>query len=169
VEHEDRVQRGEFRARSPEVQPDDDGVEDDAELEDQEGGDLLLEGALVGRRGGGVVAELLEVVLGALVGGIGSGFVSADAVLLVAGVEGLVAFVVVASGDEAFDVGVAVRVAVFDFDVTLGSKVEEEDEHYGAEDYAGDPGVAGPTAGHADACLGPDLAVSGVEETVSLG
>jgi hypothetical protein len=83
-------------------------------------------------------------------------------------VEGLVALVALpATGNEAFDVWVAVLVTVFDFDVALGAKVEEEDEHYGAQNDAGDVRVAGPGAGHTDAGLGADLAVGGVEEAVA--
>lgn len=43
MEDEDGVEGAEFGADDAEVQPDDHGVEYDAEFEDQEGGDLLLE------------------------------------------------------------------------------------------------------------------------------
>ena len=129
VEHEHRVQDGEFGAGGAEVEPDEDGVEDDAELEDQEGGDLLLEGALRGR-GVRVRVELFHVGRGgAFVDGVGRGFGfdgGADHVLLVAGVEALLVLVGLAGGDDAFDIRVAVHVAVLDFDVALGGEVEQE-------------------------------------------
>lgn len=43
MENEDGVEGAEFGADDAEVQPDDHGVEYDAEFEDQKGGDLLLE------------------------------------------------------------------------------------------------------------------------------
>lgn len=53
---------------------------------------------------------------------------------------------------------------VFFFDIARRTKIEKEDDHDGDEDDGWAPRVVGPVAGHANACVGADCSVGGVEE-----
>lgn len=54
--------------------------------------------------------------------------------------------------------------AVLELDVALRPEIEEEDHHDGGEDDGGTPGILGPAARHADAGLGPYLAVRWIQK-----
>jgi hypothetical protein len=120
-------------------------VEDDAELEDEEGSDLLSE-------------RLLACVLVIL--RIGPLF---DELLFVGGGDLLVLDLKIATGYSVLDVGFGLD-AILHLDVTLGTEVEEEDDYHGGEDDCWAPGVVRPSTGHADACLWANLSISWVEE-----
>ena len=150
MEDEDDVEGAELVAGDAQVEADDDGVEDDAEFEDEKGGDLLPEGQASGFRG--AVLEL-GVEVESVVGDAGLG----------CGAWGIDFFAASAIGDGALDVLVRAE-AVFGLDVALCSKVEEEDEHDGCEYDGGGPGIQRPISRHAHAGVGSNLAVCGVQE-----
>ena len=75
----------------------------------------------------------------------------------------IASFAIGGDGDGALNVLLDID-AVFDLDEALGAKIHEKDDHDGGEDDGGTPGVLGPITRHADAGLGTDFAVGGVEE-----
>ncbi len=150
MEDEDGVEGAEFGADDAEVQSDDHGVENHAELEDQKGGDLLLEGQPGGF--GVVVFDFLreshfEVLFRA--GDVRLGFST--------GCVGIF-FSVFDAGDGFLDVLLGSH-TVFHLDVALRSKVEEENHHDGGEHDGGAPRVLGPSSRHAHAGVGSYFAV----------
>jgi len=174
-EDDNRVQDAEFRACRPERQTDDDGVEDHAEFEDKECGNLGTEG--IGDDdgvsvGGGVVGRELGVFLIGSVSepvrvGTSAGHVQVVSVGGSVSLSGIAADV---GRDEVFDVGFAhVVETVLCLDVALSGEVEEEGDEGGKEGEGGRPGVGRPASGHADAGQRTDFAIGGVEETVEGG
>lgn len=153
MKHEDDVQGAEFVARDPQVEPNDDGVEYDAELQDQEGGDLLPECGSASFS----VAEF-EFVVEAFVLRADDGPVARH----------IAVFSVFRGGDCALDVFFR-AVAVFGLDVTFRTKIEEKDQHDGSEHDGGTPRILRPIPRHAYARLGPDLAVCWVQEVYESG
>lgn len=53
---------------------------------------------------------------------------------------------------------------VFSLDIEGCAKVEKEDDHDGEEDDGWAPSIVGPVAGHANAGVGADFSVGGVEQ-----
>lgn len=153
MEHEDDVQGAEFVARDPQVEPDDDGVEYNAEFQDQEGGDLLPKCGPAAY----CVAESEFLVEGFVLRA-DDGPVARHIVVLP----------VFHGGDGALDVFFR-AVAVFGLDVALRSKVEKKDQHDGSEHDGGTPRILRPIPRHAHARLGPDLAVCWVQEVYESG
>ena len=151
VEDEDDVEGAEFVAGDSQVEADDDRVEDDAEFEDQKGGDLLAEFCAAGFRAA-VLELVVEVVVGEVGLGRGAWAIGFFAVLAVLNV-----------GDGALDVLLWTQ-AVFRLDVALRSEIHEEDEHDGCEDDCGTPGILRPISRHAHARVGSNLAVCWVQE-----
>lgn len=153
MEHEDDVQGGEFVARDPEVEPDDDGMEYNAEFQYQEGGDLLPKCGPTAYR----VAESEFLV---------EGFVLRAEDGPVA--RHIVVLPVFNGSDGTLDVFFR-AVAVFCLDVALRSKIEKKDQHDGSEHDGGTPRILRPIPRHAHARLGPDLAVCWVQEVYESG
>ena len=155
MEYEDYVEGAEFVAYDAEVESDDDGVEDHAEFEDQERGDLLSEFGPAGFCAA-VFDFLVEGLIGMRCVGYGAGSRPSDF------------FCVPAVGDGVLDVLFCAH-AVFCLDVPLRSKVEEEDEHDRCEHDGGTPGILRPSSRHTYACLGADFAVCWVQEMYESG
>jgi hypothetical protein len=176
VEDDDRVEGVELGAGSAQVQADDDGVEDDAEFEDQEGRDLLAEGALfdlhgrrrdavllrIGlevlrcreilqrlRRGNGGVEVLVLVAAVQLVVGERAARVSPVGVAMGMGMSRALGLARMVS-DDSVD-GRAVTEAILPVDVLLRAKVHEEDQSDGGENNGRTPRVVSPVTGHAHA------------------
>ena len=167
MEDEDGVEGAELGADDAEVEPDDDGVEDDAELEDEEGGDLLLEGeaGAVGVEAG--VPALFDVLEALGVAGHGDGDVRSGTSPGVGRGRSRFALVgdvaVLDARDGALDVLLG-AVAILQLNIALRPKIEQENQHHSRKNNSRAPGIAGPAARHADAGVGSDLAVSRVEE-----
>ena len=161
MEDEDDVQGGELVPRDAQVQTDDDGVEDDAELEDEEGGDLLAEGLFAGEGvfGGGGVVFLEALFEGGEGGALGGLFVRGGA----GGGLGIGVVVLAVGGDGAFDVLVPCH-AVCGFHVALCAEVQQKDQHDCHQHDCRGPGVDRPVPRHAHAGRRTDLHVGRVEE-----
>ena len=171
MEHDHGVEGVELGAHHAEVQADDDGVEDDAELEDQEGGDLLLEGAVARCfvYAVGFVAFGTEFLLVEARGcGCGCGFDVGPGGFLARRVLVNVATGAINAGVRCTGHGfLHVRVIlkpILDLDIALCREIEEEDHDDGGQDDGWTPGIVGPMARHANACVGSDLAVCRVQE-----
>ena len=172
MEHNHRVQGVELGTHHTQVQPDDHRMEYHTKLENQESGDLLLEGA--------VASDFVDAVDFVSFGneflfvsgfgrGCGCGFdvgtrgalgraVGVDiggSIFIGAGVR--------FAGDGFLHVRVVVD-AVFDFDIALCDEIEQEDYDDGGQDDGGTPGIVGPVARHAHACVGSNLAICRIEE-----
>ena len=166
MEDEHSVEGIEFLSRDTEVQSDDHGVEYHAELEDQEGGDLLLERAVAGRFVGFAVgfetfgAEFFLVRFccgcsGFSVSRRGSRSVN----MHVSGVGTGVSL----AGDSRLNVRVVMD-TVLDFYIALGNEIEQEDDNDRCQYNSWTPGVDGPAPRHAHACVGSDLPIRGIQE-----
>lgn len=72
--------------------------------------------------------------------------------------------------DNSLDIGVfmAMGITKLGVNITLGAKVEEEDDHERSEDDCGTPGVVSPMAGHANTGSRADLLIGRVEEAVDV-
>ena len=166
MEDEHGEQDRELATGRAQVQPDDDRVEDNAELEDEEGCDLLAEGRLGG--------QLLRVLRGGLdvallrLPGLLRGDGGVEVLVLVARVQLVVAQRRVALarlvGDNALDVLLGVMQVVLVIDVALGTEVHQEDEHDRDQGDGWRPRVGRPTFRHADTGVGADLTIGRVEE-----
>ena len=119
MKHDDDVQGAEFVPYHPEIKSDDDGVEYDAEFQDQEGGDLLLESRPAGFCSGKLEflrKTLLGVIFCAMAVGLGS----------IARRGGV--FSVFSASDGTLDVLLCDH-TVSHLNVALRSKVQQEDQH----------------------------------------
>lgn len=120
MKDEDGVQSAEFVAGNAQVEPDDDGVEDDTKFENEESGNLLLEGFF--GADGVQVAHRVPAILAVfvVVGCLGNGF----------GVVGRVNIVfwesvvmLLNNRCSSSNVGGLVVHAILGLDIELGSKV----------------------------------------------
>ena len=169
MKHDDGVEGVELVTHHAQVQPNDHRVEHDAEFEDQEGRDLLLEGAVARR----FVHAVDFVAFGAELffesaRGRGSGFdVGARGDLGRGVIVGISSTSVRAGVRFAGDGLLHVRVvmdSVFDFDIALGDEIEQKNYNDRVQYDGGTPRIIGPMARHAHACVGSDLAICGIQE-----
>ena len=129
-------------------------MEYDAEFQDQEGGDLLLESRPAGFCSGKLEflrETLLGVIFCAMAVGLGS---------IARRVGG---FSVFSASDGTLDVLLCDH-PVSHLNVALRSKVQQEDQHDWSEHDSGTPGVLRPTSRQTYAGVGPDLGVCWVQE-----
>lgn len=55
--------------------------------------------------------------------------------------------------------------AVFVFDISLRSEIQQEDEHHHDQDDGWDPGVHDPARTQSNTCLRTDLRIRGIKKT----
>ena len=151
MEDEDGVEGAELIPCDAEIESDDDGMEDDAEFEDQKGGDLLLEFEPTGL--GVIVFDFLVQGFFVITFRFDTRFIGSSLDIL------SVSF----GRDDILNIRPGAS-AVLDLNVTLRDEVEEEDEHDHREDDGGNPRVLRPTAGHSHACGGTYFAIGRVQE-----